>query len=117
MPVDKVDKHMIELNVYVDNWIKLIIDEIRSSRAQPTQTLYQDVLKGLKKLRNDQLFFLCFLVWNWYYHGINSVWGSNCSMYDIAVDIPLYEFVMSKFYALFFSFMFFLTLVLCWYEY
>ncbi|KAK4729840.1 hypothetical protein R3W88_022828 [Solanum pinnatisectum] len=40
---DNVDKHMIELKAYVDNSTKLIIDEIRSSRGQPTQTSHQEV--------------------------------------------------------------------------
>ncbi|KAG5616213.1 hypothetical protein H5410_016037 [Solanum commersonii] len=38
-----VDKHMTELKAYVDNSTKLIIDEIRSSRGQPTQTSHQEV--------------------------------------------------------------------------
>ncbi|KAH0636567.1 hypothetical protein KY289_036482 [Solanum tuberosum] len=45
---DNVDKHMTELKAYVDNSIKLIIDEIRSSRGQPTQTSHQEVLNGIK---------------------------------------------------------------------
>ncbi|KAH0686039.1 hypothetical protein KY285_016583 [Solanum tuberosum] len=39
---DNVDKHIIELKAYVDNLTKLIIDEIRSSRGQPTQTSHQE---------------------------------------------------------------------------
>uniref|UniRef100_M1DTC9 DUF1985 domain-containing protein n=1 Tax=Solanum tuberosum TaxID=4113 RepID=M1DTC9_SOLTU len=41
--VEKVYKNMIELKAYVDNSTKLIIDEIRSSRGQPTQTSHQEV--------------------------------------------------------------------------
>ncbi|KAG5611847.1 hypothetical protein H5410_023128 [Solanum commersonii] len=41
-----VDKHMTKLKSYVDNSTKLIIDEIRSSRVQPTQTSHQEVLKA-----------------------------------------------------------------------
>ncbi|KAG5597090.1 hypothetical protein H5410_038322 [Solanum commersonii] len=40
--IDKVDKHMTELKAYVDDSTKLIIDEIRSSRGQPTQTTHQE---------------------------------------------------------------------------
>ncbi|KAH0669457.1 hypothetical protein KY285_025464 [Solanum tuberosum] len=39
---DNVDKHMTELKAYVNNLTKLIIDKIRSSRAQPTQTTQQE---------------------------------------------------------------------------
>ncbi|KAH0711477.1 hypothetical protein KY289_007436 [Solanum tuberosum] len=34
--IAEVDKHMTELKGYVDNLTKLIINEIRSSRGQPT---------------------------------------------------------------------------------
>ena len=44
--VDKVDTHMTELKAYVDNSTKLIIDEIRSSRGQPSQATHQQVLNG-----------------------------------------------------------------------
>ncbi|KAK4738197.1 hypothetical protein R3W88_001894 [Solanum pinnatisectum] len=40
--IAEVDKHVIELKAYVDNSTKLIIDEIKSSRGQPTQTSYQE---------------------------------------------------------------------------
>ncbi|KAH0731320.1 hypothetical protein KY289_002508 [Solanum tuberosum] len=36
------DNHMTESKAYVDNSTKLIIDEIRSSRGQPTQTSHQE---------------------------------------------------------------------------
>ncbi|KAH0758362.1 hypothetical protein KY290_021855 [Solanum tuberosum] len=39
---DNIDKHMTELKTYVDNSTKLIIDMIRSSRTQPTQTSHQE---------------------------------------------------------------------------
>ncbi|KAH0743269.1 hypothetical protein KY290_031262 [Solanum tuberosum] len=38
----EVDKHMTELKAYVHNSTKLIIDEIKSSRGQPTQTSHQE---------------------------------------------------------------------------
>ncbi|KAG5606984.1 hypothetical protein H5410_028476 [Solanum commersonii] len=37
------DKHIIDLKAYVDNSTKLIIDEISSSRSQPTQTTEKEV--------------------------------------------------------------------------
>ncbi|KAK6794115.1 hypothetical protein RDI58_007568 [Solanum bulbocastanum] len=40
--IDKVDKHMTELKAYAYNLTKLIINEIRSSRGQPTQTSHQE---------------------------------------------------------------------------
>ncbi|KAH0671484.1 hypothetical protein KY290_026162 [Solanum tuberosum] len=56
---DNVYKHMIELKAYVDNSTKLIIDEIRSSIGQPTQTSHQedDVhqhVEETEKARMDQ---------------------------------------------------------------
>ncbi|KAK4724830.1 hypothetical protein R3W88_027609 [Solanum pinnatisectum] len=39
----EIAKHMTDLKPYVDNSTKLIIDEIRSSRGQPTQTTQQEV--------------------------------------------------------------------------
>ncbi|KAH0765128.1 hypothetical protein KY285_000999 [Solanum tuberosum] len=39
---DNVDKHTTDLKAYADNSTKLIIDEIRSSRDQPTQTAQQE---------------------------------------------------------------------------
>ncbi|KAK4709745.1 hypothetical protein R3W88_004258 [Solanum pinnatisectum] len=39
---NQVDKNMIKLKTYIDNSTKLIIDEIRSSRSQPTQTSHKE---------------------------------------------------------------------------
>ncbi|KAH0696604.1 hypothetical protein KY289_014086 [Solanum tuberosum] len=39
--IAEVDKHMIDMKVYVDNSTKLIIEEIRSSRGQPSQATHQ----------------------------------------------------------------------------
>jgi len=44
--IDKVDKHMTDMKAYVDNSTKLIIEEIRSSRGQPSQATHQQVLNG-----------------------------------------------------------------------
>ncbi|KAG5595773.1 hypothetical protein H5410_037005 [Solanum commersonii] len=44
----EVDKHMTELKAYVHNSTKLIIDEIKCSRGQPTQTSHQEVLNDIK---------------------------------------------------------------------
>ncbi|KAH0659401.1 hypothetical protein KY289_028149 [Solanum tuberosum] len=38
---DNVDKHMTDMKAYVDNSTKLIIEEIRSSRGQPSQATHQ----------------------------------------------------------------------------
>ncbi|KAK6778469.1 hypothetical protein RDI58_025187 [Solanum bulbocastanum] len=46
--IAEVDKHMTDLKAYVDNSTKLIINEIRSSRGQPTQTAQQEVLNCIK---------------------------------------------------------------------
>ncbi|KAH0689421.1 hypothetical protein KY289_016779 [Solanum tuberosum] len=57
--IAEVDKHMTELKAYVDNSTKLIIDEIRSSRGQPTQTSHQEddayqYTEETEKARMDQ---------------------------------------------------------------
>uniref|UniRef100_A0A0V0I312 Putative ovule protein n=1 Tax=Solanum chacoense TaxID=4108 RepID=A0A0V0I312_SOLCH len=38
---DNVDKHMTDMKAYVDNSTNLIIEEIRSSRGQPSQATHQ----------------------------------------------------------------------------
>ncbi|KAH0636112.1 hypothetical protein KY289_036027 [Solanum tuberosum] len=38
---DNVDKHMTDMKAYVDNSMKLIIEEIRFSKGQPTQATHQ----------------------------------------------------------------------------
>ncbi|KAH0640408.1 hypothetical protein KY285_036994 [Solanum tuberosum] len=39
--IAEVDKHMTDMKAYVDNSTKLIIEEIRSSRGQPSQATHQ----------------------------------------------------------------------------
>ncbi|KAH0679783.1 hypothetical protein KY284_020868 [Solanum tuberosum] len=55
--IAEIDKHMTELKAYVNNSTKLIIDEIRSSRAQPTQTSHQedDAHQHVEEIEEDRM--------------------------------------------------------------